>query len=61
MTYVVTGLRAVAVVDGKRVVLDRGALIPEGADEDRVKHLVSVGLVSKKADPEPVRRVRAKK
>lgn len=44
--YRVTGPRAVALVAGKRVTLDQGALVPEGADADRVKHLLDVGLIA---------------
>lgn len=47
MTYIVTGPRAVVIIEGKRRVLDKGARVPASADEGRVKHLLSVGLIGK--------------
>ena len=45
MPYRVIGPRAVALLDGKRVVRARGALLPDGADAEQVKHLIRIGLV----------------
>ncbi len=39
------GPLAVAIVDGKRVRYDRDEILAEGADADRVEHLLSQGLI----------------
>ena len=44
--YVVAGPQAVVIVAGRRVYLGCGAVVPEGADEARLAHLVALGLVS---------------
>ena len=43
--YRVVGPVAVVRVAGRRVALDRGASVPEGADEAHLAHLLDVGLV----------------
>lgn len=43
--YRVVGPLAVAIVDGKRVRYDRDEILAEGADADRVEHLLSQGLI----------------
>lgn len=49
--YVVTGPKAVVVAaDGARLYLDEGATVPAGADQDRLDHLISVGLVGEASD-----------
>ena len=45
--YRVVGPAAVVRVAGSRVTIDRGATVPDGADEAHLEHLVSVGLVAK--------------
>ena len=45
-SYVVAGPQAVVIVAGRRVYLGCGAVVPEGADEARLAHLVALGLVS---------------
>lgn len=44
--YVVTGPQAVAIVAGRRVYLGNGALLPEGVDEARTKHLLDLGMIA---------------
>lgn len=51
--HVVTGPQAVVIVAGRRTYLGHGAVVPEGADEARLEHLVAVGLVSEAPEPEP--------
>lgn len=49
--YVVTGPKAVVVAaDGARLYLDEGATVPTGADQDRLDHLIAVGLVGQASD-----------
>lgn len=50
--HVVTGPQAVVIVAGRRTYLGHGAVVPEGADEARLAHLVAVGLVSEAPEPE---------
>ena len=44
--YRVVGPAAVVRVAGRRVSVERGGVVPEGADAEHLAHLVSVGLVS---------------
>ncbi len=44
--YVVTGPQAVVIVAGRRVYLGHGALLPEGVDEARTKHLLDLGMIA---------------
>ena len=45
--YRVVGPVAVVRVAGRRVSVECGGVVPEGADAEHLAHLVSVGLVSK--------------
>ncbi len=51
-SYIVTGPAAVVIVAGKRRYLDRDDLVPAGADEARIKHLLAVGLIAEQPQPE---------
>lgn len=61
--YKVVGPLAVILVGGKRVTRARGSLVPEGADAERVKHLLSVGLIEavkvEDQGPKPVEKMTA--
>ena len=50
--YVVTGPAAVVRLGGRRVTLERGGIVPDGADPDHLAHLASIGLVAV-AEQEP--------
>lgn len=52
MAYIVTGPAAVVLIAGRRRQLSRDDIVPAGADEARVKHLLDVGLIT--ALPTPV-------
>lgn len=52
-SYIVTGPAAVVIVAGKRRYLDRDDVVPDGADETRIKHLLAVGLIAAQPEPEP--------
>ena len=45
--YRVVGPVAVVRVAGRRVSVERGGVVPEGADAAHLEHLLSVGLVSR--------------
>lgn len=51
MTWVVSGPLAVVKVGGHSVRLDRGAAVPE--DAENVDHLLSVGLIVEVPGPQP--------
>ena len=44
--YRVVGPVAVVRVAGRRVSVECGGVVPEGADADHLAHLISVGLVT---------------
>ena len=45
-SYIVTGPSAVVLVAGQRRYLDRDDIVPAGADQKRIKHLLDVGLIA---------------
>ena len=59
--YVVTGPQAVAIVAGRRVYLGHGALLPEGVDEARTKHLLDLGLIAEVRDEQKADKPRAQR
>ena len=53
MAYIVTGPAAVVLIAGRRRQLSRDDIVPAGADEARVKHLLDVGLITALPEPAP--------
>lgn len=51
VSYLVKGIQIVVrLKGGQNLNLHQGAPVPDGADEDHVKHLLSVGLIGPPAD-----------
>lgn len=53
MSYIVTGPAAVVIIAGRRRYLDRDDIVPDGADQARIDHLLDVGLIAALPEPEP--------
>ncbi len=51
--YIVTGPAAVVIIAGRRRYLDRDDIVPAGADQARIDHLLDVGLIAALPEPEP--------
>ena len=54
MTYKVIGAVAVIRVGETEEYLYTGAVVPEGADAERVRHLLDVGLIGEAPDADPI-------
>ena len=55
MSYIVTAPTIVVKIGDELRYLEQGAKVPTQADDDSVKHLLSVGLIEKVADVAPAK------